>query len=233
MIIKPIASGSSGNCYIVSDEQTTILLDAGIPFRRIQEATKFKIVNISAAFITHAHLDHSAALCDLVGRGVDVYAPMHTIAVRGAVESHRAHPTSDMQQIQIGTFVILPFLVQHDVPCNAYLVYSVVTGEKLLYITDAQYSPHRFNGLTHILLEANYDEKKARENMEDGTISHEYRNRVLQTHMSIETAIELLRVNDLCRLQQIYLIHLSDKNALADEFKRRVQAISGVEVIIC
>lgn len=233
MDIKPIASGSKGNCYIISDESTTIILDAGIPFKKIQEALNFKIGSVSAAIITHAHLDHAEAVPTLLSRGVDVYAPEHTLRARGAKESHRAHETIDRQQFNVGTFTIMPISVPHDIPCNAYIVLSNKTKEKLLYITDAQYCPVRTSGLTHILLETNYDDEVAKSNVENGVTNRSYLNRVLQTHMSIGTAIELLKANDLSKLKQVYLIHMSDKNAKADEFKRKVQEATGAEVINC
>ena len=40
MEIMPIASGSTGNAYRVSDGESALLLDAGIPIRAIQIALK-------------------------------------------------------------------------------------------------------------------------------------------------------------------------------------------------
>ena len=43
MEIKALASGSTGNAYIVGDGQTTVLLDAGIPVKALQVGSGFRL----------------------------------------------------------------------------------------------------------------------------------------------------------------------------------------------
>ena len=43
MLINPIASGSSGNAYYISDGQSSLLLDAGIPLAQIQAGCGYKV----------------------------------------------------------------------------------------------------------------------------------------------------------------------------------------------
>ena len=65
MKICVFASGSSGNCLLVSDGVTHILLDAGISMRRIEAAlrqTGLSLSDISGVLITHEHSDHVSAL---------------------------------------------------------------------------------------------------------------------------------------------------------------------------
>ena len=66
----PIASGSTGNAYRVSDGESALLLDAGIPIRAIQIALNFKLRALEGCFITHCHGDHSKAARDLMRLGV-------------------------------------------------------------------------------------------------------------------------------------------------------------------
>ena len=61
MRLLSIASGSSGNCIYVGDENTHILIDAGISGKKVE--TGLKSIGLSAAdlhavFITHEHIDH-------------------------------------------------------------------------------------------------------------------------------------------------------------------------------
>ena len=64
MIFTPLASSSHGNCYIVSDSTTTVLLECGIPFRRIKKGLGFDLSNIRACLVSHEHKDHSKSVSD-------------------------------------------------------------------------------------------------------------------------------------------------------------------------
>lgn len=85
--IKAIASGSSGNCYRVSDGSTALLLDAGISIYKIQQGLDFRLSEIAGALISHEHMDHAKAVPDLAKRGVLVFGPPE-VAKRA-----RAHPS--------------------------------------------------------------------------------------------------------------------------------------------
>ena len=64
------SSGSSGNCYLVKTEQTALLVDAGIPLKRIREGlsrTATPEETVAAVLITHEHSDHIRALSALAG----------------------------------------------------------------------------------------------------------------------------------------------------------------------
>lgn len=55
MDIKVLASGSSGNCYVVSDSKTKIMLECGIPIVAIKKGCDFKVHEISACLLSHGH----------------------------------------------------------------------------------------------------------------------------------------------------------------------------------
>ena len=115
MRINPIASGSSGNAYYVSDGGSSLLLDAGIPLRHIQEGCGYKVSRLSGCLVTHAHGDHVKAAKDLAKMGVDVYTSQGTIDYAG-LSGHRIHRVRSREPISIGTFEVLPFDVEHDAP---------------------------------------------------------------------------------------------------------------------
>lgn len=57
MEFKPIASSSKGNAYLVkSDNVAPLLLEAGIPMRRLRENMNFSIGGLAGCLISHAHL---------------------------------------------------------------------------------------------------------------------------------------------------------------------------------
>ena len=226
MDIQVIASGSSGNAYLIGDGRTRLLLDAGIPFRRIQIGCGFRTSSIDGCLVTHRHGDH-AAIPKLIERGIAVYSNADVAArYKGVQEltARKEHP--------IGTFRILPFAAEHDVPCYGYQVTSEETGEKLVYITDSAYVRYTFTGLTHIMIEANYDEDIMRDNVTNERIPLSLAARIAGTHMSIGTLLDLLRANDMTKVRQIYLLHLSDMSSDAERFKKLVQQETGAEVYV-
>jgi phosphoribosyl 1,2-cyclic phosphodiesterase len=92
-------------------------------------------------------------------------------------------------------------------------------------MTDLYYTEYLFPGLTHIMIEANYSAEALADSDNDPR-----RSRLRRSHMSIENCIEMLKANDLSKVQEIWLIHLSSSNADAEDFKRRVQEATGCEV---
>ncbi|WLD81439.1 MBL fold metallo-hydrolase [Selenomonas dianae] len=227
MDIRVIASGSSGNSYLIGDGRTRLLLDAGIPFRRIQIGCSFRTSSIDGCLVTHRHGDHAAAIPKLLRRGIAVYSNADVAGVYEGVQELTAR-----KEHTIGTMRILPFMAEHDVPCYGYQVTSEETGEKLVYITDSAYVRYTFTGLTHIMIEANYDEDIMIGNVRDEKVPLSLAERVAQTHMSIGTLLDLLRANDMTKVRQIYLLHLSDMSSDAERFKKLVQQETGAEVYI-
>ena len=52
---KSISSGSTGNCYVVDDGKTKLMLECGIPFKKIEEGTRFKVREIKGCLLSHEH----------------------------------------------------------------------------------------------------------------------------------------------------------------------------------
>ena len=233
MDIRPIASGSSGNAYWISDGKTPLLLDAGIPMKAIQIGCGFRVRELGGCFITHCHGDHSKAAKDLLRYGVDVYTGQGT-AEACRLEGHRLHITRPLEQLTVGTFLVLPFDVEHDAPdSQGFLLESTATGEKLLYFTDTYYLKYRFSGITHILGECNYTRERVQENLAEDTLPTVRAARLMHSHMSLQHLVEFLGASDLSRLKQIYLVHLSAENSDEAEMKRRIQRLTGADVYVC
>lgn len=233
MEIMPIASGSSGNAYRVTDGETPLLLDAGIPIRAIQIALDFRLRALGGCFITHCHGDHSKAARDLMRLGVDVYTGRGTVEACG-LQGHRIHITTPLEQVQVGSWDVLPFDVQHDAPdSQGFLFTSRATGEKLLYFTDTYFIKYRFSGLTHIMAECNYSKEALQRSVAAGYISASMAPRLFRSHMSLEHLKDMLNENDLSNLQQIFLLHLSNNNSDEQQMKTEIERLTGVEVYVC
>lgn len=230
MEIQVLASSSRGNCYRVSDEHTSLLLECGIPYREIQRGLGFRVSDTAGCLITHEHGDHSKAVKDLMKAGIDCYMSRGTQDSLG-VAGHRIKIIRAHEQFQLGTWTIKPFDVQHDAaePLGFLLASS---GEKLLYATDTYFLRYRFRGLQYIMIECNHSYDILQANVARGSVPVEQKNRLLRSHFSLENIKEFLKATDLRQVKEIHLIHLSDGNSDAARFKREIQAATGKPVYI-
>ncbi|MBX6333735.1 MBL fold metallo-hydrolase [Candidatus Saccharibacteria bacterium] len=229
--ITSFGSGSGGNTYRVTDGVTPLLLEAGIKYREIQKGFDFRLTEVAGCLLTHDHGDHSKSIKDVMKAGINVYTSPGTIQTLG-LSGHRIKPVKAMQQFQLNTWTVLPFDTEHDVsePLGFLLVNQV--GEKLLFATDTYYIRYKFKGLTHIMVECNYSTEILNQNILEGRVPQAMRKRLLQSHFSLENVKEFFKANDLSKVQEIWLLHLSDTNSNAELFKREIMKLTGKMVII-
>jgi phosphoribosyl 1,2-cyclic phosphodiesterase len=227
MDVKVLASGSTGNCYLVGDGRTRLLLECGIPMKKIQQGCMFQLSGVSGCLVTHEHDDHSHAVKDLVLHGINCYMSSGTADALG-VNGFRIRRVASLQPFEIGTFRITPFATQHDCADPlGYLLHSSVTGENLLFATDTYYLRYRFKGLTHIMIECNYIDDLVRDSAPTSVT-----NRLYSSHMSLDTCIAFLRANDLSTVKTIWLIHLSNSRSNAEQMKAAVERATGKRVVV-
>src|SRR4030042_1166216 len=226
--IKILASGSSGNCYWVSDGKTPLLIECGISFKEIQKALNFKVSSLNGCLVSHSHKDHSKAVKDLLKAGVDCYMLLETARELEVANHHRVYFEGNIGLWIISSWIVQPFPAVHDVPCLGFLFVS--GDDRLLYLTDSAYSTYRFPGLTHIMVGCNYDLDTLNANIDSGRVDRAAKSRLMHSHASLETVKEMLRSNDLSKLKEVYLLHLSDRNSDAEKFKVAIQSIIGVPV---
>lgn len=229
--IKTLASGSSGNAYHISDGHTELLIECGINFRDIQIALNFETSNIAGCLVSHEHKDHTKSLNDVLKAGIDVYASQGTIEQEG-INHHRLKTIKAKKQFRVGTWTILPFDVQHDATEPLGFLLRSKNGGKLLFATDTYYVRYKFRGLTHIMVECNYSMDILEDNIESGIVHPAMKKRLIKSHFSLENVKEFLKANDLSRVKEIHLIHLSDSNSDAARFKREIQELTGKPVYI-
>ncbi|WP_265445060.1 MBL fold metallo-hydrolase [Acetivibrio straminisolvens] len=227
---KPIASGSSGNCHLIKTDNISGLIDIGIPWKRVQEATEFTTSSLDFVLVTHRHLDHSGYIKEAIRAGIDVYA-IQDVWNSNNISSHRIHTITPMKQFQIKNLTILPFSVPHDVENVGFLI-ADDRGNKMLYLTDCFYSPFRFKNLNLIAVECNYSLDILNRNMDAGAVPKELKSRILKSHFSLENVKEFLKANDLSRVREIWLLHLSDGNSDSERFKREIQELTGKMVFV-
>lgn len=225
--VTALASSSKGNCYRVTDGHTPLLLECGINYREIQKGLDFRMSDIAACLVTHEHGDHCKSIKDVMKAGIDTYASYGTWDALRLDGHHRAHPVKALEPFTIGTWTILPFDVQHDVSEPYGFLLANKSGDKLLFATDTYYIRYKFRGLTHLLVECNYSLEILNENILSGKVPQVMKKRLLKSHFSLENVKEFLKENDLSKVQEIWLLHLSDSNSNADLFKEEIQKLTG------
>lgn len=220
MRLHVLNSNSDGNCYLFTDnEGKTLIVELGMKFDKIKQALDFDFSNVVGALVTHEHGDHCKGVKDATRFGLNVYASPGTI--KGfKIESYRLKPIIKNKIFSVGPYDIIAFDVHHDTlePCG-FLIRHAEMGTTL-FLTDTIYCDFRFPGLNNVLIEANYSQDIIDEKLIDNRF---LRNRVVQSHMSVETAIKTLKANDLTKVNNIVLIHLSDRNSDAKVFKQRIE----------
>ena len=188
MRFKCLATGSTGNCYTLTNQAgQVLLLDCGIRWKDIKRLLAYRIDNIVGCLVTHRHNDHSLSADEIIKSGIEVWKPYE---VPGAVKT-------------FGNFIVIPFKVPHD-GVDCYGFYIKCDGQRLIYATDFEYLPFRFQKqrLNHMIIECNYTQDMLE--LSDAKTSH-----VLAGHACLDTAKRIVQVNTTDNLMNVILIHAS------------------------
>jgi phosphoribosyl 1,2-cyclic phosphodiesterase len=232
MDIQIYASGSSGNLYKISDGTTSLLLECGLSISQIRKHLCFRLSEVDACLVTHEHGDHAKAVKEIMNAGIDLYLSQGTKKALG-IDSHRVMVIKPKEPVEINSFIVFPFDTEHDAaePLG-FVLQSKVTGERLLYATDTYYIKYQFPGLTQILIECNYSFDILAQNIQEGIIPVPLKNRILHSHFSLDNVKGFLRANDLSKVKEIYLIHISKDNGYPERFQKEIQELTGKQVYI-
>lgn len=236
MELTVIGSGSKGNCYLFDSGTSVLIVECGVPFKQIKQALNFNLRNVCGAIVTHEHMDHCKGVHHAAEAGIDIYASAGTIRAfneKGwGSSAFRYKPIKANQMFTVGEFKIIPFDVQHDVNEPLGFLINHKQCGNVLFVTDTYYVKYKFPGLNNILLEANYCQDIVTQKIWEGKLNGVLKNRIVQSHMSLQTCRSMLKANDLTSVNNIVLIHLSDQNSDAIRFKDTIQADTGKNVHI-
>lgn len=225
----PLASSSHGNAYIVDDGASRILIECGVPYKKLQKLAGFHLSGVRGCLLSHEHGDHARCYMELIKNGVPVYASCGTAE---ALECDLITVVEDRVPFSVGSFDVLPFPTFHDAaePLG-YLIRSRTDGEKLMFATDTVNLGYEFPRLSLVALECNYDEDiLARATHIPPKTVHRIRN----SHMGLGRVCAYLRRLDLSRCRRVYLLHLSDACANDGLMVGMVEEVCrGIEVEAC
>lgn len=220
------ASSSSGNCYMVRSENTTLLVDVGIAGKHVLAGLSEKGVapeEVNGILLTHEHVDHVKSLRMISKKAVNagVYASKGTLSqVCDKVSDECICPVQAQTAFEIGDIKVKPFRLSHD--AAEPMSYSFCKGDKqITIVTDTGYvSEEVFDEIKEadlLVLEANHEVNI----LKMGAYPYSLKRRILgdEGHLSNEAAGKCLCAMLKYRGEQekkdvpkVILAHLSKEN---------------------
>lgn len=149
-----LASGSRGNCFVVRDGETCIVIDCGSTLKHLRASfARLGIAKdeISAVLITHDHSDHISQIRHF--SSFDMFSPVAIADICTANVISR-------RPFAVGSLRITPLALSHD--AGSTCGYVLENGqEKLVYITDTGYVNENYMPLIsdadYYVMESNHD----------------------------------------------------------------------------
>ncbi len=220
MRFAALASGSSGNCFVVEKNKKLILVDAGISckqtFLRL-ENLKLNPKKIDSIFITHEHGDHISGL-DVLKKKTDasIFMTRKTfLNSRITLDKSQVNFIKNNETIKRAGFEINAFSKNHDAEDP---VSFLVHGSKSLAVLTDIGTPcnnvlDAVKDADSLILESNHDE----EMLEKGRYPIFLKRRMASElgHLSNNQA-SLLALENASNLNSLVLAHLSLNNNTED-----------------
>lgn len=210
-----LASSSKGNCTVISDGETHVLVDAGISATRIRKGLAecgLCVAQLSGIFITHEHRDHICGLGILSKKDT-----LHLYCSR-YLSPDLKKMTSKVQftflepgaAVQVGGIRVTPFSTAHDaVDPLGYRFES--GGTSLGYVTDTGHImrgiPEQLQGVRGLYLESNYDPQMLEHSGRPYSLIERISGK--WGHLSNQQACDFVRSVAHPGLEHLVLAHLS------------------------
>ena len=238
--IQSLASGSSGNAYLLRSGSTAVLIDCGVGIRELERCLaswELKIADLSGVLITHEHSDHVRSLEEILKRGMPVYATHGTADALG-LPHDRYHTIAWSRTVTVGSLEVTPIQTSHDAaePCGLMIETSGINIALLtdLGVTTAATAEYASEA-DLLIIESNHCHQMLR----SGPYPANLKRRVASNlgHLSNDQCAELV-----CSIstsekgpRQVWLAHLSATNntaRLASEVTIRQLAACGVQASV-
>ena len=222
----PLASSSSGNCYLIKSDSTNILVDAGISGSKIYECLKeLKISSdqVDAVLLTHEHGDHVRSAATLAKKTVNAvfYATRGTIEGMerrfASVPGERLVTINGSQNFEVGDIKVTAFETSHDA-AEPVSYFFCRKNKKIAIVTDTGViTPaieEAIKDADILILESNHEVNI----LLYGRYPYNVKHRILSNigHLSNEAAGEclcgFLRDRNSDNVPCVYLAHLSKEN---------------------
>lgn len=229
-----LASGSSGNAAVIQTKEVTLMVDAGLSGRKLDQLLAEREIQgeqLDGIFVTHEHSDHIKGLGVLSRKyKLPIYANEKTWQAMskhiGQIDDEQRKIIETGQSISFGSLIVNSYPISHDAADP--MGYCFVEGDrKVSLATDLGYVSPKVKEMVQnsdvLILESNHDVEMLR----FGRYPWNIKRRILSDvgHLSNEAAGEAL-----CQLvsentRRVYLAHLSQDHNLMDLAKMTVNTI--------
>ncbi len=232
-----LGSGSSGNCYYISNDQGGIFIDIGVGVKRLRKSSKEYGIDLSGAkyiLVTHDHADHVKAVGS-VSRAcqLPVYATekVHqhidkNYVVRSKVDSSLRRYITVGEPFELLGMTISTIPVPHDSSEN--VGYKIeYDGVVFVLLTDVGHVTDEIEEYVsvanYLVVEANHEVEMLR----SGNYPKFLKDRILSDvgHLSNRTCGMLLATCASPCLRHAWLCHLSNDNNTPDLARYTVEAV--------
>ncbi len=234
MRFASLGSGSAGNCMVIEQATTRLLLDCGFSVKEtVNRLARLGLEpsQLSGILVTHEHDDHAKGAFKLGGKfSIPVWLSHGT---RVMTERHLPKtPTLQMNTIDshtsfmINDIQVTPYPVPHD--AREPTQFTFTDGQyKLGVLTDTGgTTPHieqTLSGCDALVLECNHDLSM----LEQGPYSYSLKKRVggHLGHLDNVSAANLLAKLDNRKLKHLVAAHLSAKNNTPELARRALSQV--------
>ena len=213
-----VGSSSRGNGYILEGEKETLILECGLPIKKVENYCDYNIKNWAGVLLSHVHTDHSRCVKDYISHGLKVYSCNEVHSKYANVKALRAK-----SRYRIGAeFIVQPIALKHNAENFGYII--DFDGIRVVFATDCMDFPYKIPHVNVWMIEMNNSEDVVAENFLNGDdLRSQYQN-----HLSVEKAIMAVKRNYSTDLQKVIGIHLSDTNSDKDLFSKKFFAKLGI-----
>lgn len=224
--VTVLASGSKGNCTLVSSSSTRLLIDAGVSCREILRRLQLcgeDPCGVNAVLITHEHSDHVSGIRVLARKlKIPVYVTAGTYqayqrATRDAnghrVVLERCEHFCSGKGFQVGDISVIPFTIPHDAVDPVGFTFRA-DGIKVGICTDLGYMPasvrDHLRGCHVLMIESNHDLELLRGGPYPWSVKQRVMSRV--GHLSNDALADFLTTDYDGGAEFLILAHLSEQN---------------------
>ncbi len=224
--VTVLASGSKGNCTVISSSGTRLLVDAGLSCRELLDrmrACGLDPHGIDAIVITHEHSDHIGGLRVLAKRlrlPVYITGPTYHAYQKFArdhtgnrIELARVEHFCAGSVFQIGDITVTPFTISHDAVDPVGFTFRS-DGVKVGVCTDLGYITRNvrdhLRGCHVLMIESNHDIEQLRGGPYPWSVKQRVMSRV--GHLSNDALADFLTSDYDGAAEFLILAHLSEQN---------------------